>query len=57
MKAALVVASALALAACLVIPWLFFAGRIDEPTYKNWLAIASMAWFFFATMYATRPRS
>ncbi|HET8550831.1 MAG TPA: hypothetical protein VFL57_22640 [Bryobacteraceae bacterium] len=56
MKAALLAASALALLACLVIPSLFFAGRIDELSYKSWLAIASVAWFVFATMYATRRR-
>jgi hypothetical protein len=57
MKAALLVASALALAACLVIPPLFFAGYIDELTYKNRLATASLAWFLFATLYATRRRT
>jgi hypothetical protein len=57
MKAALLVASVAALAACLAIPSLFFAGRIDELSYKNSLAVASLAWFFFATLYATRRRS
>jgi hypothetical protein len=57
MKAALLAASVLALAACLVIPPLFFAGHIDELTYKNRLAVASLAWFVFATMYAARRRS
>ena len=57
MRTVLLVASALALIACLAIPPLFFAGRIDELSYKNWLAAASLAWFCFATMYATRRRS
>jgi amino acid permease len=57
MKAALLAASAVVLFACLAIPPLFFAGRIDELSYKNWLAVASLAWFCFATMYATRRRS
>ena len=57
MKAALLAASVAALIACLAIPSLFFAGRLDELSYKNSLAVASVAWFVFATLYATRRRS
>jgi hypothetical protein len=43
--------------ACLAIPFLFFRGRIDEPSYQTLLAFGSLAWFVFATYGITRRSS
>ena len=47
----------LSLAFCLTVPFLFFWGRIDEPSYKLLLAAGTLAWFVFATYGMTRPSS
>jgi hypothetical protein len=39
----------LSLIACLAIPYLFFRGWLEMPVYRTWLALASLAWFVFAT--------
>jgi len=44
----------LSLAACLAIPYIFFRGWMGESAYRNWLAIASLAWFVFATYGMTK---
>ena len=47
----------LSLTACLAVPFLFFWGRMDEPTYRMLLAAGSLAWFVFATYGMTRRSS
>jgi hypothetical protein len=57
MKSAAKALALLSLAACLAAPFLFFWGRIDEPSYRTLLAAGSLAWFVFATYGLTRPTS
>jgi hypothetical protein len=39
----------LSLATCLVISYVHFQGWMGPAPYRSWLAIASVAWFVFAT--------
>jgi hypothetical protein len=54
MKSASKLLAWLSLAACLVIPYVFFRGAMDDTAYKIWLAMASLGWFVFATYSMTR---
>ena len=54
MRTVLLILALLSLAVCLAIGLLVFYGTIDSSTYRTYLAVASLAWFGFATMYATR---
>ena len=52
------VAALVSLAACLVAPVLYFAGRVEVESYKTVFLIASIAWFIAATVYdAQRQRA
>jgi hypothetical protein len=42
------------LAGCLVAPMMYFQGVLGEPAFKWVTALASMGWFVFATLWATR---
>jgi hypothetical protein len=42
------------LAACLVLPILYFQGSLDNPTFKQYFMVASVAWFVFAIPWAAR---
>jgi len=53
MKILLAVASILSLALCLAAPILFFRGFLPEKDFKLALLLASLAWFFLATTWAS----
>lgn len=53
-KTAAALSSFISLVACLAVPVLYFNGAIGEAAYKNSLTVASVAWFVFATTWATR---
>jgi hypothetical protein len=59
MKKLLAVFSVLSLVLCLAAPLLFFHGRLTESSFKLALALASAAWFFLATAWASyaKPKS
>jgi hypothetical protein len=44
----------LSLATCLLVPYLFFQKQLSEGAYQAALAVASLAWFVFATYGLTR---
>lgn len=48
MRLLLRIAALLSLALCLLFPLLYFLGQMDEPGFKNALALSSLAWFLFA---------
>jgi hypothetical protein len=54
LRTVLLILALVSLAVCLVIGLLVFYGTIDGSIYRTSLAVASLAWFGFATMYATR---
>lgn len=54
MKTLYLVLSAASLAICLAVPFLYFWGRLSLADYKTVLAVASLAWFVFATLWAGR---
>ncbi len=43
------------LMACILAPVLRFLGRIDMAAYRGLLALATVCWFVFATIWALRP--
>jgi hypothetical protein len=43
----------LTLAACLALPVMHFQGRIDNTAYKQYLLVASVAWFVLAIPWMT----
>ncbi len=53
MKKLLAVFSVLSLVLCLAAPVLYFLGRLTEANFKLALALASAAWFFLATAWAS----
>ena len=53
MKKLLAVGSILSLVLCLAAPFFFFSGRLTETKFKLALALASAAWFFLATAWAS----
>ncbi len=53
MKTFLGAASILSLVLCLAAPVLFFLGILPEASYKLALSLASLAWFFLATTWAS----
>ena len=53
-KALLAVVSLASLAVCIASPFLYFWAAMSAPAYKETLATASVAWFVFATLWATR---
>ena len=57
MRTAFLAIALAALAACLTLPVLFFHRSIDEAEFRQWLAVASLFWFVFATLFATRSRA
>jgi hypothetical protein len=57
MKAFLAVASATSLITCTVVAFLYFYGSLTMGEYKLVLFIASIAYFVFATLWATRPKT
>lgn len=44
----------LGLLVCLIIPFLFFQGKVTDGLYKNVLAWGSLVWFIFATLAMRR---
>jgi hypothetical protein len=44
----------ISLVVCLASAFWFFAGRISEGGYKTLFALASLAWFVFATLAIRR---
>jgi hypothetical protein len=50
------VLSLTSLALCLVSPVLFFAGKINERTYRLAFLLTSIAWFVFAILWASAVR-
>jgi len=44
------------LALCLIFPILHFLGRIEADRFKSGFLFASVAWFVFATLWATRTK-
>ncbi len=55
-KAVLYFPSALCLIACLIIPLLYFQGRIKTGTYNAALLVASIGWFVCVAGLAARKR-
>ena len=56
MKTLLAVLSLLNLALCVVAPVCFITGSLAENKYKLVLLLASIAYFIFATAWASRRR-
>ena len=54
MKAVAAMLAVAALAWCLAAPLLYFRGIVTMEDYKAQLLAASLAWFVFATVWATR---
>jgi hypothetical protein len=54
MKSMYAFLSGIALLVCLAAPFAFFWGRIANDEYKMYLLLGSLAWFLFATLYATK---
>jgi len=50
------VLSMLSLILCLVSPILYFLGKISMQKYRWIFLLASIAWFFFATLQAKQAR-
>lgn len=48
--------SLISLALCLIFPIVHFMGKIKADRYKSGFLFASLAWFIFATLWATRPK-
>lgn len=46
--------SIVSLVTCLVVPVIYFHGGVDEAAYKNTMTVASVGWFVFATLWATK---
>jgi len=46
----------ISLVLCLAFPILRFLGRIEADRYKSGFLFASIAWFVFATLWATRAK-
>jgi hypothetical protein len=44
------------LALCVIIPVLYFLGRIYRGAFERALLFASLAWFIFATLWALKSR-
>jgi len=45
--------SLLSLLICLISPFLYFFGRIEEGDYKWIFLLSSVGWFVFATLWAS----
>lgn len=45
--------SLLGLLVCLISPFLYFFGRIEEKDYKLIFLLASLGWFIFATLWSS----
>jgi hypothetical protein len=54
MKPILAVLSLASLGTCLAAPFLYFFGSLTMEAYKGLLLAASLTYFFFATLWATR---
>jgi hypothetical protein len=54
MKGIYALFAAIALLICLAVPFALFWGHITNSEYKMYLLLASLAWFVFATLYATK---
>jgi len=50
------VMSILSLILCLATPIIYFLGKISEENYKLIFLLASIAWFVFATLWATKRK-
>jgi len=46
----------ISLVLCLVFPILRFLGKIEADRFKSGFLFASIAWFIFATLWATRTK-
>jgi hypothetical protein len=57
MKIVLGVLSAISLLVCTAVAFVYFRGSITMPEYKTILFIASIVYFVFATLWATRRAS
>jgi hypothetical protein len=54
MRAIFGAAAGVCLLSCLVLPLLYFLGRMDMDSFRNLLAAASVGWFVFATAWQSR---
>jgi hypothetical protein len=45
--------SLMSLLVCLISPFLYFFGRIEERNYKWIFLLASVGWFVFATLWSS----
>jgi len=48
--------SLISLAFCLISPVLYFLGKLTAQNYKLVFSLASLAWFVFATLWASRKK-
>jgi len=48
--------SLISLAFCVISPVLYFLGKFTEKNYKLDFLIASVAWFIFATLWASKRK-
>lgn len=48
--------SMVSLALCLVFPIIHFLGRIEADRFKSGFLLASIAWFIFAPLWASRAK-
>jgi EamA domain-containing membrane protein RarD len=48
--------SMVSLALCLVFSIVYFLGKIKADRFKSGFLFASIAWFIFATLWATRAK-
>lgn len=56
LKAILGLLSLATLVACLALPIMHFQGSLDYLAYKQYLLIASIAWFVFAIPYVAQGK-
>ena len=50
------VLSGISLAVCTAVPFLYFWGSLSQAGFKTALALGSVAWFVFATLWAGRRK-
>jgi len=56
MKTVYLALSAISLAGCASVPFLYLTGCVSFADYKLFLAIGSAGWFVFATLWAGRRK-
>ena len=52
-RTVLAILSGASLLACLIAPFLYLRGQVSVEGYKQFLLVASVGWFVFATLWAS----